>query len=742
MFGDMRLFHATLATGVGSIAVFAAAEATGAWQIGAWFVPQVLALGLWAVRAGTSPDAVRTPVVLLLAGLFTYFGAGFVWFLWPVVVGSPLPFPSPMDALFFASYGMVAVFLVRLPRRHRSDGVENRLAVIDALIITTAASAVLWAQLIAPHLASDAPALTVLVAVGYPVFTLLLLGLAARMTISLRLTRSLPTLLMLVWIGSEVAADIFYGFQGANGTFDYDGPLMLLYMASYTALAALAAHPGVEELLRGARETDEPEDAGPRVESVAMRNLRLAVLLTAALVPLALHAVYFDSSPSLLVASGITFVLVTYRTSLLAVDLRKQHELAGDLDRAAQRLALQRDELARLAAIVASTDDAVITTAPDGRIIDWNRVAVQLYGYRPEESVGKHVWAVIDGDQANGLNTHVAHVAEHGRASFESIDVRKDGSTVQTSVTVSSIYDDAGELLGFVATTRDMSERKAREAETHQESKLEALGRLSAGLAHEINSPIQFVGDNARFLEDAYQDLIGAVHFYRGLLDTSNPIGWSERQERVRQAEAGLDFEYLQKEIPSAVAQSLEGIERVSTIVRAMKMFSHPGHEEQVPANLNDALTATATVTRHQVSSVADLRLDLSELPPVRCNIADLNQVFLNLIVNATDAIAETGTPGVIRVSTELEEDHVVIRISDTGGGIPDHVRPKIFDPFFTTKEVGRGSGQGLPLARGVVHEGHGGTLTVDTAAGVGTTFTVRLPIDGRPAADLAPAGR
>ncbi len=260
-------------------------------------------------------------------------------------------------------------------------------------------------------------------------------------------------------------------------------------------------------------------------------------------------------------------------------------------------------------------------------------------------------------------------------------------------------------------------------------------------MAHEINSPIQFVGDNARFLEEAYQELIGVVSFYRGLLDTSNPIGWAERQERVQEAEAGIDFDYLQKEIPSAVEQTLEGIERVSTIVRAMKTFSHPGHQEQVPGDLNEALAATVTVTRHQVSEVADLNLELADLPPVRCNIADLNQVFLILIVNAAEVIEETGQRGLIGVTTAVDGDDVIVQISDTGGGIPEDVRSKIFDPFFTTKDVGRGSGQGLPLARGVVHEGHGGTLTMDSTLGHGTTFTVRLPIDGRAQTEPVEAG-
>jgi signal transduction histidine kinase len=220
-------------------------------------------------------------------------------------------------------------------------------------------------------------------------------------------------------------------------------------------------------------------------------------------------------------------------------------------------------------------------------------------------------------------------------------------------------------------------------------------------------------------------------------------MSWLERQERVREAEAGIDFDFLQEEIPSAVEQTLEGIERVSTIVRAMKTFSHPGHKEQVPADLNEALAATVTVTRHQITEVADLSLELAELPPVRCNIADLNQVFLNLIVNAADAIEETGRRGRITVATRLDGDDVVVRISDTGCGIPDEVRSKIFDPFFTTKDVGRGSGQGLPLVRGVVQEGHGGSVSVDSTVGHGTTFTVRVPLHGlpRPEAPSSPTG-
>jgi two-component system NtrC family sensor kinase len=405
----------------------------------------------------------------------------------------------------------------------------------------------------------------------------------------------------------------------------------------------------------------------------------------------------------------------------------------------AEEAEAQGAQLARYAAIVSCIDAAVISTSLDGLITEWSPEAEQQYGYARDEVLGQPV-TVINAADADVVTDALATAAKGGRSAFQTVLLRGDGCTVHTSVTLSAVRDTAGTPVAIVGISRDTSADRAREAEFHQESKLESLGRLSAGLAHEINSPIQFVGDNARFLEEAYHELIRVVQVYRGLLDTSNPIGWAERQERVREAEATIDFDYLQKEIPSAVEQTLEGIERVSTIVRAMKTFSHPGHNEQVPADLNEALEATVTVTRHQVKEVADLDLELGDLPPVRCNIADLNQVFLNLIVNAADAIEETGRHGAITVATAVDGGDAVVRISDTGGGIPDDVRSKIFDPFFTTKDVGRGSGQGLPLARGVVQEGHGGTLTVDTTVGQGTTFTVRIPIDGR-AQDPVPAG-
>jgi len=388
--------------------------------------------------------------------------------------------------------------------------------------------------------------------------------------------------------------------------------------------------------------------------------------------------------------------------------------------------------LAALLAVLNGASEGFVALDGDGVIAGWNTAAQALLGWSAQEALGRDF-----ADAMVAPTHHRAHAQQMSRLAaglpVEPVELalrHRDGGQVWADARAGR--PPAGGWAAHVFLT-DIADRKTRTAEGEQESKLESLGRLSAGLAHEINSPIQFVGDNARFLEEAYQELIRVVEVYRGLLDSCAPISWTERQERVREAEASIDFDYLETEIPSAVAQTLDGIERVATIVRAMKTFSHPGHQEQVRADLNEALEATLTVARHQVKEVADIELDLGTLPSVRCNVADLNQVFLNLIVNAADAIEETGRRGTIGVTTRLDGDEVVIAISDTGRGIPDDIRSKIFDPFFTTKEVGRGSGQGLPLARGVIHEGHGGTLTLDTTPGAGSAFTIRLPIDGKP---------
>jgi signal transduction histidine kinase len=284
------------------------------------------------------------------------------------------------------------------------------------------------------------------------------------------------------------------------------------------------------------------------------------------------------------------------------------------------------------------------------------------------------------------------------------------------------------------------------EVELRQAQKLESVGRLAAGVAHEINTPIQFVADSCTFLQDAVGDLDRLLAAYRatvarladGTLDAAAAVA------ALAEADEGADAGYLLDEMPKAVARSVEGLDRVATIVRSLKEFAHPERPERSPADLNRAIATTLTIARNEYKYVADARTELGDVPPVDCHIGALNQAILNIIVNGAHAIeaavAGTDRRGEIVVTTACDGEHgVVVTISDTGTGIAPEILDKIFDPFFTTKAVGKGTGQGLALVHAVVVEQHGGKVEVETEVGVGTTFRLRLPL-AAPAAAIAAA--
>lgn len=268
--------------------------------------------------------------------------------------------------------------------------------------------------------------------------------------------------------------------------------------------------------------------------------------------------------------------------------------------------------------------------------------------------------------------------------------------------------------------------------EKEQTSRFEAIGQLAAGIAHEINTPIQYIGDNIQFFAEGFQDLLA-------LLDE---VGTQIRQaddtrlgEAFQHAATAADLEFLTQEIPVAIDQTWQGVDRIKEILLAMKNFSHPGKETHVMADLNQCIQATVVISKHEWKYIADLDVDLDEnLPEIPCNPGELNQVFLNLIVNACHAVEEkisknSGEKGKIHIQTRHRKNRVEIQVADTGTGIPDHVLDRIFDPFFTTKEVGRGTGQGLAIARAIVVKRHSGTIDVKTWPGKGTRFVVRLPM-------------
>jgi signal transduction histidine kinase len=266
-----------------------------------------------------------------------------------------------------------------------------------------------------------------------------------------------------------------------------------------------------------------------------------------------------------------------------------------------------------------------------------------------------------------------------------------------------------------------------------QAQKLESVGRLAAGIAHEINTPVQFVTDSVVFIQDAVRDIMPLLERYRALRQAlaAGPAEPGQLAE-LEEAEEASDLDYLMANLQPAVERSIEGLDRVAGLVRSMKEFAHPG-TKMAPADLNHALATTLTIARNEYKYVADLETDFGDLPAVSCCVGALNQVFLNIIVNAAHAIEAAPRAGeargVLRVETRCEGESVRISIADSGTGIPVEIRDAVFDPFFTTKDIGKGSGQGLAIARRVVVEGHGGTLTFDSVIGQGTTFHIRLPI-------------
>jgi len=307
-----------------------------------------------------------------------------------------------------------------------------------------------------------------------------------------------------------------------------------------------------------------------------------------------------------------------------------------------------------------------------------------------------------------------------------------------------------GRSYGRVWTFRDITERKRAEldrqmmeVQLRQSQKLESIGQLAAGIAHEINTPTQYVGDNTRFVKDSFAAVARVLDSHAALLAAAKAGAITPQlvasNEKIL---ADSDLDYLRQQIPQALGETLEGVERVTNIVRAMKEFSHPGGSEKKAADLNKAIESTVTVARNEWKYVADLKLELDpSLPLVPCFLGEFNQAVLNLIVNAAHAIGDAvkknpGSTGIITVQTRRDGDHVQVLVTDTGTGIPENARSKIFEPFFTTKGVGRGTGQGLAMIYGSIVKKHGGTVTFETEMGRGTTFIIRLPLkaEGIPA--------
>ena len=289
---------------------------------------------------------------------------------------------------------------------------------------------------------------------------------------------------------------------------------------------------------------------------------------------------------------------------------------------------------------------------------------------------------------------------------------------------------------------QNITELRRLERDLAAAQKLESVGRLAAGVAHEINTPVQFVSDNVQFVRISLTDIVPVIQCYRNLHQSVQMgANTAAAATAVAAAESSADLDYILENAPLALDSAIDGLGRIATIVRSMKEFAHPDQAQKTTADLNQAIQSTLVIARNEYKYVAEIDTDFGELPPVQCYLGEINQVVLNLLVNASQAIADvvkdTANLGKLTVRTRLDGDEVEISIGDTGTGIPEAVRDKVFDPFFTTKAIGKGTGQGLAIAHSVIVNKHGGTLRFETECGRGTTFFIRLPVVA-PARDLA----
>jgi len=378
----------------------------------------------------------------------------------------------------------------------------------------------------------------------------------------------------------------------------------------------------------------------------------------------------------------------------------------------------------------------LILVSADATVCQWNRGAEKTLGVSAEQAVGKALLQVGVSWPRSTIVRGVRQCLEQ-RKPIPLEDLRydrPDGSRGLLGVTLYPVQ--TGSSPGVLLFGADITDRRALQDQLATARRLESMGRLAAGIAHEINTPTQYAGHNVSFLDESLGDLLALVTLYEQLAKSADNGVWdSELAERIRRKADEIDVAYLMEEVPQAIRQAMEGISRVTRIVGAMREFSHANEDAKTPTNINKAIESAVTVARNTWKYVADVDLDLDpDLPSVVCLHSQFNQVILNLVTNAADAIEDvvgsgSNDKGCITIRTRRDGDAVEIAIADTGAGISEEIRTEIFDPFFTTKEVGKGTGQGLAICHSIIVEKHGGALDCESEVGRGTTFTIRMPI-------------
>lgn len=423
--------------------------------------------------------------------------------------------------------------------------------------------------------------------------------------------------------------------------------------------------------------------------------------------------------------------------SLLERKSRELFEANQTLKLTASSLENQR---LQLNTILDHTPAGICLAQSDFSAVRANPVALYMFGLDGQDFKVSDLFSDWESAERMIENASSSEASAHQNMA-EAVGRRKDGSEFPMEFGLAKMdhlgWDRAVWIFKDI-TVRKRAElkRAALERELGQTHKMEALGTLASGVAHEINTPIQYVSDNMRFLADTMNDLAGLIEKYKAVVAEAESAGIAQDlTDAAKGMETDVDLSFLLEEAPEAIAQSLQGATQVATIVNAIKEFSHPGEDQKVSTDLNKLIETTLTVTRNQWKYVAEIETQLADdLPEISCMPSEISQVVLNLIVNAADAIGSGNEQGRghIHITTTCDDENVEINIQDDGPGMTSEILDRIFDPFFTTKDVGKGSGQGLAIAYSIINQKHAGIIRCSSEPGKGACFSVRLPIDAK----------
>ncbi|MFK8028956.1 MAG: ATP-binding protein [Gammaproteobacteria bacterium] len=329
----------------------------------------------------------------------------------------------------------------------------------------------------------------------------------------------------------------------------------------------------------------------------------------------------------------------------------------------------------------------------------------------------------------------IAELMKPGESWDKEVHIPKSDGSLRWLHAIGEVERDGAEIKRIYAVVQDITESKKAQARNAQSQKMESIGTLAAGIAHEINTPIQFVSDNITFLNESFGELQRGIDAIVNRIEEDTDEDPAKLKADVHRQFSEADIEYFFEELPRALAESTEGLNRIKTIVQAMKNFAHPGGSKKSMVNLNEAIRSTLIVCANRCKYSADVVTHYDpQLPLTECMPDEINQAILNIVVNAADSIQEKIDAGLtergeISVSTYVDNGYIEIRISDTGMGVPEEIRQRVFEPFFTTKDVGMGTGQGLAITYDVVANHHNGELICESEPGQGATFRIRLPI-------------